>query len=137
MKIHDIKPQELVEKASEALKKVESIKPPEWAFFVKTGRSRERPPMDKNWWYSRSASVLRKISVYGPIGVQKLRVKYGGKKNRGAKPEKFYKGSGNIIRKILQQLEKAELIKQTNIKGHKGRAITPKGTAFLNKVTKK
>jgi len=49
------------------------------------------------------------------------------------KPEKFYKGSGNIIRKILQQLEKAELIKQ-NEQGRKGRIVTNKGRSFLDKL---
>jgi small subunit ribosomal protein S19e len=50
-----------------------------------------------------------------------LKRKYGGKKNRGHKPEKRFDGSGNIIRKILQQLEKAGLIEQKAIRVHKGR----------------
>jgi len=131
--IENQEPIKIIEKTAEKLKKIELIKPPEWAMFVKTGRAKERPPVDKDWWYIRAASLLRKISILGPIGTQKLRVKYSSKKNRGHKPEKAYSGSGNIIRKILQQLEKAELIKQTIIKGHKGRIITPKGKSLLNK----
>ena len=45
------------------------------------------------------------IYRHGPIGVSKLRTKYGGKKNRGHKPEHFYKGSGSVARKVLQQFE--------------------------------
>lgn len=134
--IYDVNPNSLINKAAEELKKIEVIKPSSWSIFVKTGVGRERPPVDKDFWYKRSASILRKIYIYGPIGVSKLRVKYGGKKNRGTKPEEFRKAGGNIIRKILQQLEKAELIRQTEIGVHKGRVITPKGKKFLDSVAK-
>lgn len=132
--IHDVNPSELIKKAASDLKKIDSIKEPSWAKFVKTGAHKERPPVETDWWYARSASVLRKIYLLGPIGVSKLRKKYGGNKNRGHKPEKFYLGSGNIIRKVLQQLEKAELIKYAEKGFHKGRIITPKGKNFLDKV---
>ena len=133
MTVYDKKAEEIINKAAEALKKIEHIKAPEWAEFVKTGTFKERPPVEKDWWYKRAASVLRRIYLNGPIGVSRLRIKYGGKKNRGVKPEKFYKGSGNIIRKILQQLETAELIKQ-NEQGRKGRIVTNKGRSFLDKL---
>ncbi|MAG45331.1 MAG: 30S ribosomal protein S19e [Nanoarchaeota archaeon] len=134
--IYDVNPSELIKKTSDRLKEIDSIKAPEWAQFVKTGVSKERPPIEKDWWYTRAASVLRKVYVLGPVGVSKLRKKYGGKKNRGHKPERFYKGSGNILRKVLQQLEKAELIKQTERGVHKGRGITPKGKKFLDGIAK-
>ena len=132
--IYDVDPSELIKKAASSLKNIDAIKEPSWAKFVKTGMSKERPPVELDWWYARAASVLRKVYILGPVGVSKLRRKYGGKKNRGHKPEKFYPGSGNIIRKILQQLEKAELIKYAEKKVHKGRVITPKGKKFLDKI---
>ena len=132
--IYNCDPSELVEKASEELKKIETIKAPEWALFVKTGMHKERPPMKNDWWYVRTASVLRKVYVLGPIGVSKLRTKYGGKKNRGVKPEHFYKGSGSIIRKIIQQLEKEGFVKKDLKRVHKGRSITAKGKKFLDDV---
>jgi small subunit ribosomal protein S19e len=132
--IYDVDQSELVDKAAEELKKINEIKPPEWAIFVKTGVHKEGPPVNEDWWYTRVASVLRLVYKLGPIGVSKLRVKYGGKKNRGVKPERFYKGSGNIIRKILQQLEKIGFIKQEEKGKHKGRVITPKGKSFLDKL---
>jgi len=132
--IYDVDTSKLIKRASEELKKIEQIKAPEWAKFVKTGASKERPPVEKDWWYMRTASILRKVYVLGPIGVNKLRKKYGGKKNRGHKPERTYKGSGSIIRKALQQLEKAELIKQVEKGVHKGKLISPKGKKFLDKL---
>ena len=132
--IYDVNGTELIEKAAEELKKNENIKPPEWAGFVKTGMHRERVPANKDWWYMRTAAVLRTIYRYGPIGVSKLRVKYGGRKRRGHKREHFYPGSGSIIRKVLQQLEKAGYLKKEEKMQHRGRVITPSGISFLDKL---
>ena len=92
--------------------------------------------MDNEWWYKRAAAVLRSVYIKGPIGTSKLRTKYGGKKNRGYKPEKFYRGSGKIIRTVLQQLETSGLIIQQQKGVHKGRVVTPKGKIFLDKLSK-
>ncbi len=132
--MYDVNAQELIQKAADELKKIQEIKPPSWAPFVKTSVHKERHPVDNDWWYVRTASVLRAIYRLGPVGVSKLRKKYGGKKNRGHKKEHFYKGSGNILRKSLQQLEKAGFVKFAEKGLHKGRIITPKGKAFLNKI---
>ena len=135
--VYDVDAQELILKAAEELKKIPEIKAPAWAPFVKTGMHKERPPVKNDWWYIRAASVLRKIYRLGPIGVSKLRVNYGGKKNRGYKTEHFYKGSGNILRKILQQLEKAGFMKIHLKSRHKGRLITAKGKKFLDEIASK
>lgn len=136
MKINDLPSGQVIEKTALALKKIPEIKAPEWAQFVKTGRNRERPPVDDDWWYARAASVMRKINKLGPVGVSKLRKKYGGKKNRGHKPGKTFIASGNILRKILQQLEKAGFAQQVEKGPHKGRILTPKGKSFLDKSSK-
>ncbi len=133
----NVKPNDLIEELSKELKEIKECEAPEWAQFVKTGNHKERAPVRDDWWNVRQASVLRKIALLGPIGVSKLRRKYGGRKNRGHKPDKFVKGSGNIIRKCLQQLEKAGFVKQDNIKGHKGRVVTPKGHSLLDKTANK
>ena len=132
--MYDVDSQELIIKAAEELKKVPEIKPPSWAPYVKTGMHKERPPIENDWWYKRTASVLRTVYRLGPVGVTKLRDKYGGKKNRGVKKEHFYKGSGNILRKSLQQLEKAGFVKFVEKGIHKGRVVTPKGRSFLDKI---
>ena len=134
MTINSTKPDILIKKVAEELKKLPEIKEPEWSIFVKTGHHKQRPPTQKDWWFTRSASILRKVYLLGPIGTNKLKVKYGGKKNRGNKPEHTYTASGNIIRKILQQLESAGLIAKADINGHKGRKLTAKGKKFLNSL---
>jgi len=114
-----------------ALKLKGIIHKPEWANYVKTGMHKERAPQDDDWWFQRAGSVLRNVNRLGPIGVSKLRAKYGGKKNRGHKTEHTYKGSGKVIRQILQDLEQAGLIKQEKKGLHKGRVITSKGKEIL------
>ena len=133
--IYDVSPNELIERAAVELAKMPEIAPPEWAKFVKTGHFRQRPPEREDWWYVRSAAVLRSVYRLGPIGVSKLRTKYGGKKDRGHRPEKVFRAGGNILRKVLQQLETAQLVKQTSIGVHKGRIITPKGRSLLDKLS--
>ena len=132
--IYDTDPSLLIEKTAEELKKLDSIKAPVWAAFAKTGTHKERPPVKNDWWYTRAASILRQIYRFGPIGISKLRTMYGGKKNRGYKPEHFFKGSGSIIRKALQQLEKEGFVKQDLKSIHKGRLITSKGKKFLDGI---
>lgn len=133
-KVYDISASKLIERTAVNLK--ELIKAPEWSKFVKTGASKERPPVQDDWWYVRAAAMLRKIYIRGPLGVNRLRRKYQGKKNMGHQPERVYWASGKVIRTILQQLEKAELIKNGQKGMHKGRIITPKGQSFLDKLSK-
>ena len=132
--IYDVDPDGLIKKAVEELKKINEIKPPAWASYAKTGRHKERPPVKQDWWYTRVAAVLRYVYRVGPIGVSKLRARYGGKRRRGVEPPHFYKGSGSILRKVLQQLEKAGFLQQATKGVHKGRIVTPKGKSFLDKI---
>ncbi len=72
-----------------------------------------------------------KIYVHGPIGVEKLRAEYGGRKDYGVRPDHAAKGSGAIIRKALQQLEAAGFVVtfQTS-----GRRVTKKGRKLLEEL---
>jgi len=129
--VYDVPPSKLIERVAKKLKEMD-IDKPEWTDFVKTGAHKERRPHSPDWWYIRCAAILRKIYIDGPVGVERLRTAYGGRKNRGHKPEKFVKGSGNIIRKALQALEKLDLVTRTK----EGRVITPKGQSLLDNTAK-
>ncbi len=118
-----------------ALKEIPEFKEPEWALFVKTGVAKTRPPQEKDFWYKRAASILRQIYINKIVGVSKLRTRYGSKKNRGMKPERFKKASGKIIRTILQQAEAAELLEKQIEPGKRaGRKLTVKGREFLENI---
>ncbi len=136
--VYEIDAQEYNLKLAEALKKVEEIKIPEWAEFVKSSASKERPIDDPDFWFKRTASVLRQIYRQGIVGVNRLRTKYGSKKNRGMKPERFKRGSGKILRVILQQTDAAGLTEQSKpirgVRQRSGRKLTDKGKQFLEGI---
>jgi len=139
MAVYDIDAQEYNKKLAEALKKIPEFEQPGWAEFVKSCPAKERPIDDGDFWYKRAASILRQIYKKKIVGVNRLRTKYGSKKNRGYQPEIFKKAGGKIIRTILQQSDKAgftEIAK--TIKGVKerkpGRQLTKKGKEFLEDI---
>ena len=119
-----------------AVKLKDNCQAPDWAQFVKTGHGKQRPPVRDDWWQVRAAAILLSVKKLGPVGVSKLRTKYGNRKNNGVKPEYFVRGSGNIIRKILQQLETAKFIKQEEAGVHKGRVLAKEGDKIINEAVK-
>ena len=123
---------QFIEKLAKYLREnVDEVQPPAWANLVKTGPHVEKQPQNPNWWYIRSASILRKIYVHGPIGIEKLRADYGGRKDFGVKPEHAMKAGGSNIRKVLQQLEAAGFIQTIS---PQGRQMAPKGRTLLKEV---
>ncbi|MEI7648993.1 MAG: 30S ribosomal protein S19e [Methanomicrobiales archaeon] len=129
--VYDVPADHIIRRVAEELKKRKEIVPPEWAAFAKTGVHKEMPPEDPDWWFTRAAAVLRRVYVDGPLGVERMRSFYGGKKNRGSRPNAFRKGSGSILRKALQQLEAAGLI----IHDKTGRKVSPAGMSFLDNLS--
>jgi small subunit ribosomal protein S19e len=122
-------------KLAQVLKEMEEFNAPEWSFFVKTGISKVRPPQEKDFWHKRAAGILRQAYVRKIVGVNRLRTKYGSKKNRGFKPERFKRSGGKIIRVILQQGEAAGFLEKYNEPGKRaGRRLTDKGRAFLEAI---
>jgi small subunit ribosomal protein S19e len=128
----DVEARLLIEKIAKELEG--KIKMPDWAVFVKTGVSKERPPEQTNWFFIKAASVLRRIYIDGPVGVARLRSYYSSRKRRGHKPAHSEKAGGKIIRTILQELEKTNLIEKEEKK--KGRRITREGQKFLDRLAK-
>ena len=127
--VYDVPAKELIDGVSKKLKQDKTIKTPEENLYSRTGVHKENPPEDNDWWYTRCASILRKIYTSKGIGVEHLRAEYGGGRDRGSKPHKARKGSGTIVRRAVQQLEEAGYVKK--IKG-KGRVLTPKGVSFMD-----
>jgi small subunit ribosomal protein S19e len=130
---HDVPASQFIERLAKYLKEnIEQIQPPAWAAVSKTGSHVEKQPQNPDWWYTRAASVLRKVYIHGPIGLEKLRSDYGGRKGFSVKPNHASKSGGSNIRKILQQLEAADLIQTVR---PKGRTLTPKGRKTLQEVS--
>jgi len=128
--VYEVAADKFISETAKDLKENIKIEKPEWAYFVKTGAHAERIPDDPDWWYFRAASVLRKVCVNGPVGVRRLRTAYGGRKNRGVKPEEFRRAGGKNIRAILRQLDQAGLTEKVS----GGRRITAKGQSYVDKI---
>ncbi len=130
----DVPVGKLIEETAKDLKEKIKLNKPEWTAFVKTGADKERVPDNDDWWWMRAAAILRKVYMSDRlVGVQRLRVAYGGRKHRGVKPEKFYKTGGKIIRTILQEFDSLGFTE----KKAKGRLITKKGAEYLDKISEK
>ncbi|GAB3022869.1 30S ribosomal protein S19e [Natronobiforma cellulositropha] len=106
---------------------------PDWAAVAKSGVDRELPPEQEDFWAVRAASLLRKVSMKGPIGVDRLATEYGGGKNGSNRyqvaPDRRANGSRNLIRTILQQLEEEGYVETAD---GEGRRITAEGQSFLD-----
>lgn len=129
---YDVPASILIERLAQYLREnVDEVIPPPWSSFVKTGSHAAESPQDPDWWFTRCASLLRKIYVKGPIGISRLRSEYGGRVDRGARPEHARKGGGAIIRRALQQLEAAGLVETLR---NRGRVVTRGGRRLLDRL---
>ena len=130
---YDVPASILIKRLAQHLKdNVDKVVPPTWAVFVKTGSHTQRPPENPDWWFTRCASLLRKIYMKGPIGIAHLRAEYGGRIDRGVKPEHARRGGGAIIRNALQQLEAAGLVETLR---KRGRVLTGEGRRLLDRLS--
>jgi small subunit ribosomal protein S19e len=129
---HDVPAQSFIEKLARYLKEnVDQVQPPSWAAVAKTGSHVEKQPQNPDWWYTRNASILRKVYAHEPIGLEKLRAGYGGRKGFSVRPNHASKAGGGNIRKALQQLEAAGLIQTSKPQGRK---MTQRGRKLLQEV---
>ncbi|NYT05091.1 MAG: 30S ribosomal protein S19e [Methanomicrobiales archaeon] len=128
--VYDIPSDVFIKKVAEELQKLDTVSPPDWAMYAKTGVHKEAPPEEEDWWYIRAAAVLRRVYIDGPVGVQRMRSFYGGKRDRGSNPYQFRRGSGSVLRKILQQLEAAGYVEH----GKDGRRVSAAGRSFMDGI---
>lgn len=127
-KVYDVPADLLIKKLTEILKN-EDIQAPSWTSFVKTGSHADKPPQDPDWWYTRCASILRKVYLHGPIGINELRKEYGGGKAVGYGAAHHRDAGGVIIRKAIQELEKLGYIEKV---AGKGRVASKNGMKKLD-----
>jgi small subunit ribosomal protein S19e len=129
-KVFDVPADDLISKLSDQLKKDKKINPPEWASYVKTGPHVEKIPQNRDWWYTRCASLVRKVYLHGPIGISDLKSYYGGRKRIGYNLDHHKDAGGAIIRNALQQLEASGYIEKKS----KGRSISNEGMKRVDRL---
>ncbi len=129
-KVYDVPADLLISQLAEILKK-EDIPAPSWIPYVKTGSHADRPPQKSDWWYTRCASILRKVYVHGPIGIDDLRKIYGGGKAVSYGAAHHREAGGGIIRKAIQGLEKLSYVEKV---AGKGRVVSKQGMQKLDRL---
>jgi small subunit ribosomal protein S19e len=131
--LYDVPADALIERVADEI--ADDLEEPDWLAFAKTGESRELPPQQEDFWQTRAASLLRKVAVDGPVGVDRLSTEYGGRKQGSTRYvvscEHSTAGSKKIIRVCLQQLEEADLV--VTAEGE-GRRIAPAGQRLLDET---
>ena len=130
--VHEVPAEMLASKLVDNLRRVAQVSPPSWTPYVKTGSHVEHPPQDKDWWYTRCASLLRKVYLHGPIGLNDLEAAYGTAKTSGYPGRHHRDAGGSIVRKALQQLESAGFVRR---EGTKGRMMTDRGASLLDRLS--
>lgn len=131
--LYDVPADALIEALADRLE--DRIDAPDWIGYAKTGVGKELPPQQDDFWPTRAASLLRKVSVDGPVGVDRLSTAYGDH-NQGSTRYRVAAahadaGSKNIIRTALQQLEDEGLVSTAQ---GEGRVATPAGQSLLDEV---
>ena len=129
-KVYDVPSDILIDKLADILKN-EDIPAPAWTPFVKTGAHADKPPQNRDWWHTRCASIMRKIYLHGPIGVNDLRTSYGGGRPSGYGAAHHKDASGAIIRTAIQGLEKLGYVEKVE---KKGRIISKQGMQKLDRL---
>ncbi|MEE8384049.1 MAG: 30S ribosomal protein S19e [Nitrosopumilus sp.] len=129
-KVYDVPSDVLIGRLATILKN-EDISAPSWIPFVKTGAHADKPPQDREWWYARCASLMRKIYLNGPIGINELRNVYGGGRPSGYGAAHHKDASGAIIRNAIQGLEKLGYVEKIE---KKGRVVSKQGMQKLDRL---
>lgn len=129
----DVPPSVLLPRLATELRTRGVVTPPPWSTFAKTGVHKQRAPTQTDWWYLRSASVLRKIYLKGNVGIERLSSEYGGKRDRGSAPYHARNGSRAVLREIVHQLEKAGLVQPYK---SRGRRVSPEGQKLLDGLSR-
>jgi len=117
--VKDVEAAKFINAFAQHLKRQGRFEMPKWADVVKTAKFKELAPTDPDWLYVRTASIVRKVYIRGGSGVGGFKKVYGGQYRRGTMTKTFAKGSGKIIRYILQQLEEMGLVEQDENGGRK------------------
>jgi len=107
--------------------------------IVKTAHFKELCPQDPDWYYTRAASVARKIYLRGGMGIGAFKKVYGGSNKRGPRPCKFGTGSGKLARYIVQQLTSIGVVENNpgrpgSTQTSNGRRISQEGQRDLDRI---
>lgn len=132
---YDVPTEDLLDALAEEFAGRDEVEPPEWAAYAKSGSGKEMPPEQTDFWERRCASLLRKVAINGPVGIERLTTEYGSLKQGSTRyktaTEHRTDAAEQFIRVPIQQLEDAGLV---DTAGEEGRVVTADGQSLLDSV---
>jgi small subunit ribosomal protein S19e len=143
MKVEEVCPVIFIAKLAKHLEEDKNMSPPMEADYIKTSHARERPPVETNWYYTRAASILRKLymeEVKHPKraekgkGVTWFAKAYGTSKNNGHKPSHRVEAARGLLRRALQSLESMDYVARTSLGA---RRLSNTGVAELEAIARR
>jgi small subunit ribosomal protein S19e len=129
--VKDVDQDKIVQGVALFLKKSGKLKVPDNMDIVKTSKARELGPSSPDWFYTRCASILRRLYHKGPIGVGCIKKIYGGNKRNGSCPSHFCRADGAIARRAIQALEHIKLVEKHP---DGGRKLSAQGQRDLDRI---
>ncbi|ORY00713.1 40S ribosomal protein S19-A [Basidiobolus meristosporus CBS 931.73] len=130
--VKDVNSHQFIKAYAAHLKRSGKLDVPKWVDLAKTATYKELGPYDQDWFFIRAASVARHVYLHKTVGVGHLRRLHGGRKNRGTCPSHHADGSGSVARKVLQALEKINIIEKAP---NGGRKLTQDGQRDLDRIS--
>ncbi|KAJ2844377.1 Protein component of the small (40S) ribosomal subunit [Coemansia brasiliensis] len=130
--VKDVRAQEFIKAYAAHLKRSGKLEVPSWTEYSKTGSFKELSPYDADWFYIRAAAVARHLYLRNGVGVGALAKRMGSAKRRGSRPNHHADASTNIIRKIIQGLEKLGIVEKHQ---DGGRKISSAGQRDLDRIS--
>ncbi|KNH01779.1 40S ribosomal protein S19 [Perkinsela sp. CCAP 1560/4] len=131
--VKDVDANQWIEAFAQHLKAQGKLNIPEFVDYAKTGVSRVLPPSNPDWFYVKSAAILRRVYIRPFTGIGGLKKVFGSTWGQ-SRPLHFKKASGSVIRKSLQALEALNLIAKSD---DEGRVITKIGRRDCDRVAMK
>lgn len=129
--VRDVAATAFIAAYAEHLKNSDKFDLPVWADTVKTGVFKELAPYGDDWYYTRAASIARRVYLRPGIGMGQLCKWYGGTYRKGARTEHFRKAASGNIRSVLLQLEEMRVIEKLP---SGGRRVTVVGQQDLDRI---
>ena len=108
----DVNSHVFINRLADFFKTKNIIKLPKWSLLVKTSRAREIAPLSQDWFFTKAASIARRVYVSKShtLGIGSLKVAMGKRQRRGVQPNIARTHSGRIISEIVSQLRKGGYI---------------------------
>jgi len=129
--VKDVAARDFIITYARHLKRTRKVTPPVWSEIVKTGKNKELPPNDPDWFYIRCAAIARRVYITPHVGVGTFKRHFGGSYRRGTQPNVYTTASGAVIHRALKALEKIKVVKKLRTGGRKITSLGQRDLDFI------